>query len=80
MALVEVKLSPSVIMVLIHTNKYESDIKIIKDSQEVDGKSILGIMMLAVESGSEIKISVNGVDEKEAMKEIASLIDNNFYE
>ena len=60
--------------------KFKSDIKVIKDGLEVNGKSIMGIMMLAAEPGSEILIQVEGTDEKEAMNAFKELIHNNFYE
>jgi len=60
--------------------KFESKISIIKDGQEVDGDSILGIMMLAAESGSEIIVTVKGKDEKEAIKKIEELFKRKFDE
>ena len=55
-------------------NKYESDITITKDEQTVNGKSIMGILMLAAEKGSKITIVTEGDDAKEAMKELTSLL------
>jgi len=60
--------------------KFESKVSIIKDGQEVDGDSILGIMMLAAEYGSEITVTVKGQDEKEAMKKIEELFSRKFDE
>jgi phosphocarrier protein len=60
--------------------KFQSKISIIKDGQEVDGDSILGIMMLAAEFGSEITVTVNGKDEKEAIKKIEELFKRKFDE
>ena len=60
--------------------KYEADIKIIKDGLEVNGKSIMGVMMLAAEPGSELTFVIDGKDEKEALEAIKELIKNNFYE
>jgi phosphocarrier protein HPr len=60
--------------------KFKSDIKVIKDGLEVNGKSIMGIMMLAAEPGSEIIVQIAGIDEKEAMQAIKELIENKFYE
>ena len=60
--------------------KFESDVKIYKDGLEVNGKSIMGVMMLAAESGSEIELVVDGPDEQEAFKAIVELFKNNFYE
>lgn len=61
-------------------SKFGSDITIIKDGLEVNGKSIMGVMMLAAEPGSELEFVVNGDDEKEAFEAIVELIRNNFYE
>ena len=60
--------------------KFDSDIKIIKDGLEVNGKSIMGVMMLAAEPGSELTFVIDGKDEKEALEAIKELIKNNFYE
>lgn len=60
--------------------KFTSDIKVVKDGLEVNGKSIMGIMMLAAEPGSEITIIIDGEDEQEAMIALKDLIENNFYE
>ncbi len=61
-------------------SKFESKISILKDGQEVDGDSILGIMMLAAEFGSEIVVTANGKDEKEAIKKIEELFKRKFDE
>lgn len=60
--------------------KFQSKVSIIKNGQEVDGDSILGIMMLAVEFGSEITVIINGEDEKEAIKKIEELFTRKFDE
>jgi len=60
--------------------QFESDIKILKDGLEVNGKSIMGVMMLAAEPGSEIVIHICGSDEQEAFTAIKDLIAKNFYE
>lgn len=60
--------------------KYTSEIKIIKDGLEVNGKSIMGVMMLAAEKGSEIVLQIDGDDEQEAFKAITGLISQNFHE
>jgi phosphocarrier protein HPr len=60
--------------------KFKSDIKVIKDGLEVNGKSIMGIMMLAAEPDSEITIITNGEDEQEAMDALRELIKRHFYE
>lgn len=60
--------------------QYQSDIKILKDGLEVNGKSIMGVMMLAAEPGSELEFIIDGSDEKEALTAIIELIDKKFYE
>jgi phosphocarrier protein len=60
--------------------RFKSDIKVIKDGLEVNGKSIMGIMMLAAEPGSEITLLVEGEDEKEAFESLNELISQKFYE
>jgi len=60
--------------------RFQSDIKVIKDGLEVNGKSIMGIMMLAAEPGSKIILMIDGQDEKDALKALRSLIENKFYE
>ena len=60
--------------------KFKSDITIVKDSLEVNGKSIMGVMMLAAEPGSEILLRVNGEDEQQAIDALLNLIRNGFDE
>ena len=60
--------------------KFKSKIKIVKDGQEVDGKSIMGLMTLAASAGSSIIIIADGEDEKEALGSISSLIESGFGE
>jgi len=55
-------------------NKYESDITIIKDDQEVNGKSIMGILMLAAEKGSKIMIIADGDDSETAVAELSKIL------
>jgi phosphocarrier protein len=51
-----------------------------KDGQTVDGKSILGLMMLAAAQGSEIQVEIAGDDAAEAIEAIADLVNRGFYE
>jgi phosphocarrier protein HPr len=60
--------------------KFKSDIKIRKGDEEVDGKSILGILLLAAGRGSTIKVRADGPDEREALDAIENLIDAKFDE
>jgi len=61
-------------------SKYKSEISIKKDDIIVNGKSIMGVMMLAAENGSEIEIICEGNDEKEAIDAISKIIKDKFYE
>lgn len=64
---------PAAIFVQI-ANKFESEITIIKDEQEVNGKSIMGILMLAAERGAEITIIAEGDDAEKAVEELSSIV------
>jgi phosphocarrier protein HPr len=61
-------------------NRFASSIKIVKDGNEVDGKSVLGILTLAAVQGSEIKLEVSGKDEEMALQALSDLINDKFYE
>ena len=60
--------------------KFEADVYLGRDNHEVNGKSIMGVMMLAAEMGSKLTITVKGQDEKEAIKALIDLIDKKFNE
>lgn len=64
---------PAAIFVQI-ANKYESDIVVKKGRQEVNGKSIMGLLTLAAEKGAKLYIKVNGFDAKEAIEELEKVI------
>lgn len=53
---------------------FESEIEIEKDGNTINGKSIIGILGLAVSSGDEITISANGIDEDEAILALEKLV------
>jgi len=61
-------------------NQFESDIWLEKNDKKVNAKSIMGVMMLAASQGTDIKISTEGVDEKEALDSITALINDYFGE
>jgi len=61
-------------------NQYDSDIDVIKDGEKVNGKSIMGIMTLAIGCGTEIIIVASGPDAAEAVEAIEKLIQGNFGE
>jgi phosphocarrier protein len=62
------------------TGKFKSDINISKDGIVANGKSIMGLMTLVAEAGSEIEVMIDGIDEKEAMQAIRDLIESKFNE
>lgn len=67
--------------VLVQTaNKFESEIFIEKEGKKINAKSIMGVMSLAVSQGSQILITAEGEDEKEAVDELVELIDSKFGE
>jgi len=59
---------------------FDSEIFIIKDNNTVNGKSIMGIMMLAACKGTIITITASGTDEVDAIEKLKQLIDNRFDE
>lgn len=62
------------------TTKFSSEILVEKDENIVDGKSILGMMMLAAGYDSYIKIKINGHDEHKAFQAIKKIIEDKFGE
>ncbi|NOX36286.1 MAG: HPr family phosphocarrier protein [Calditrichaeota bacterium] len=60
--------------------RFKSDIKVAKDGYVVNGKSLMGVMTLAAEPGSEIEVTIEGEDEQQAMEAIEELITKNFFE
>ena len=70
---------PAAMFVKIAT-RFESEIFVEKDGEEVNGKSIMGLMMLAAGCGSKLKVSIQGSDAEKLMAEIEKLIANKFDE
>ena len=60
--------------------KFQSEITLIRDDLEVNGKSIMGVMMLAAEFGSTLTIRAHGPDAQQAVDAIAELITHKFGE
>lgn len=60
--------------------EYQSTIRVVKDELEVNGKSIMGILMLAATKGSIITIDAQGADAADAVRELGKLIENKFGE
>jgi len=62
------------------THKYASAVSVRKDNQEVDGKSIMGILTLAAEKGSCLVITADGPDEEALLDHLQKLFDAGFDE
>lgn len=62
------------------SSRFVSDVKLARDNVEVNGKSIMGIMMLAASKGSSVRLTVDGEDETEAFQTIGDLIAIGFGE
>jgi phosphocarrier protein HPr len=60
--------------------KFKADITIVRDELEVNGKSIMGVMMLAAEFGSNILVRATGPDAEQAVNAIAELVAAKFGE
>jgi len=66
---------------LVHlSGRYESSVTLVRDGEEVDAKSILGILLLAAAQGSQVTVRCDGRDEQEAFTAVMALITNGFEE
>jgi len=61
-------------------NRFASNIFVEKDGEKVNGKSIMGLMMLAAGPGSKLTVHVEGKDASQAMAELETLIKRKFDE
>ncbi len=61
-------------------NQFECDIKIEKDGLEVNGKSIMGVMMLAAAKDSTVTLKAEGADSHKALSALGELFENKFGE
>ena len=61
-------------------NHFSAEVKISKDGQVVDGRSIMGVLTLAATRGSKIEVEANGEDAEEAARAIEKLVRKKFYE
>ncbi|HEX9778122.1 MAG TPA: HPr family phosphocarrier protein [Geopsychrobacteraceae bacterium] len=61
-------------------NKFAAEVTLYKEDIEVNGKSIMGILLLAAPKGTLVSIAVDGSDEEQAMNTIAELIEDGFGE
>lgn len=57
-------------------NKYESRITITREEEKVNGKSIMGILMLGAEQGAQITIEAEGKDAEQALSELEKIVTN----
>lgn len=62
------------------SNRYKADVWVEKDGEEVNGKSIMGLMMLAAGHGSKLRISAAGADAEKFLREIEELVAKRFHE
>ncbi len=61
-------------------SSFESAVHLVHNSTQVNGKSIMGIMMLAAGRGAELELRIDGRDEQKAATELRNLIENRFDE
>ena len=61
-------------------SRHKADIWVEKDGEQVNGKSIMGLMMLAAGQGSKLRVTCEGNDAEKALEEIESLIQRRFDE
>ena len=60
--------------------RYQARVKVGRDRREMDGKSIMGILLLAAARGSAITISADGADEQAAVDALVALVETGFGE
>jgi phosphocarrier protein len=60
--------------------RFQAEIHVVKDGTAVNGRSIMGLMMLAASMGSEVEITTEGPDAAEAMKAVLALVEAKFGE
>jgi phosphocarrier protein HPr len=61
-------------------SEYTSEVWVEKDGTQVNGKSIMGLLMLACPLGSSIMVKADGVDESQAFEELKNLVEDGFGE
>lgn len=61
-------------------NHYKADVTIEKDGQQVNGKSIMGVLLLAASRGSQIIVRCDGVDAEQALTALTGLVADKFGE
>jgi phosphocarrier protein len=61
-------------------NGFDAEVSLVKDGQRVNGKSIMGVMMLAASRGTVLQLQIEGEAEEDAMAALVALIDDKFGE
>jgi phosphocarrier protein len=61
-------------------SRFKSQIRVARENQAIDGKSIMGILLLAAPCGASITISANGPDEHDAVADLCKLVESGFGE
>ncbi len=61
-------------------SRFQCDVTVVKDDESVDGKSIMGLMMLAVGCGAVVTVTTEGSDEAACMEALESLVAGKFGE
>jgi len=65
----------------VHTaNRFRARVHLARDGRSMDGKSILGILLLAASQGTVLEVSADGEDEREAVEALVALIEGGFGE
>jgi phosphocarrier protein len=62
-----------------NASKFECEVFLTYKGERVNGKSIMGLLILAVEPGATIELETDGPDEQDAMNKLVEIIDNKFY-
>ena len=60
--------------------RFTAQVRVARDEREMDGKSIMGILLLAAAQGTTIRISADGTDEQSAVAALAGLVESGFGE
>lgn len=60
--------------------RFSSHVRVARDAREMDGKSIMGLLLLAAARGSVVRISADGADEHDAVTALAGLVESGFGE
>jgi len=61
-------------------SRFEARVRVARSGREIDGKSILGILLLAAAHGTTIVISADGADEQAALESLSALVESGFGE